>query len=450
MQTTLESLGALERRLNVALPLEEVEGEVQKRLSRLARTVRVPGFRPGKVPLRMVAQQYGPQVRSDVIAESVQSRFNEAIREQNLRVAGYPRIEPRSAEAPAAADALEFSAVFEVYPDVHVGDVAQIVIDRPVAGVTDADVDRTLEVLRRQRTTFEPVDRPAQGGDRVLVDFTGTLDGVEFQGGQARDFPINLGENRMLPEFEAAVAGMRAGESKSFPLTFPEDYHGKEVAGRTAQFDLTVKQVAKPRLPELDAAFAQGFGVKSGSQDELRAEVRSNLELELKRKVEGTVKDQVFKGLRAQADFALPRALVEEEARGLMQRMAGNLREQGVKAEDIRLTPEIFMQQAQERVALGLVVAELVRRESLQAKPDQVKALVREAAQTYEQPEAVVRWHYEKPERLAEFEAMAVEKNVVDWVMARAKVNDVSTTFEALMTPPAPPQAAAPAEAPAA
>jgi trigger factor len=450
MQTTLESLGALERRLNVALPLEEVEGEVQKRLSRLARTVRVPGFRPGKVPLRMVAQQYGPQVRSDVIAESVQSRFNEAIREQNLRVAGYPRIEPRSAEAPAAADALEFSAVFEVYPDVHVGDVAQIVIDRPVAGVTDADVDRTLEVLRRQRTTFEPVDRPARGGDRVLVDFTGTLDGVEFQGGQARDFPINLGENRMLPEFEAAVAGMRAGESKSFPLTFPEDYHGKEVAGRTAQFDLTVKQVAEPRLPELDAAFAQGFGVKSGSQDELRAEVRSNLELELKRKVEGTVKDQVFKGLRAQADFALPRALVEEEARGLMQRMAGNLREQGVKAEDIRLTPEIFMQQAQERVALGLVVAELVRRESLQAKPDQVKALVREAAQTYEQPEAVVRWHYEKPERLAEFEAMAVEKNVVDWVMARAKVNDVSTTFEALMTPPAPPQAAAPAEAPAA
>lgn len=450
MQTTLESLGALERRINVALPVEEVEGEVQKRLSRLARTVRVPGFRPGKVPLRMVAQQYGPQVRSDVIAESVQSRFNDAIREQNLRVAGYPRIEPRSAEAPAAAGALEFSAVFEVYPDVHVGDVAQIAIDRPVAHVTDADVDRTLEVLRRQRTTFEPVDRAAQAGDRVLVDFTGTLDGVEFQGGQARDFPINLGENRMLPEFEAAVAGMRAGESKAFPLTFPEDYHGKEVAGRTAQFALTVKQVAEPRLPELDAAFAQGFGVKSGSLDELRAEVRSNLELELKRKVEGTVKDQVFKGLRAQADFALPRALVEEEARALMQRMAGNLREQGVKAEDIRLTPDIFMQQAQERVALGLVVAELVRTESLQAKPDQVKALVREAAQTYEQPEAVVRWHYEKPERLAEFEAMAVEKNVVDWVLARAKVNDVSATFEALMTPPAPPQPAAQAEAPAA
>jgi trigger factor len=332
---------------------------------------------------------------------------------------------------------------------VRLGDVSQIAIERPVASVTPADVDRTLEVLRRQRTTYEPVDRPAEAGDRVLVDFTGTLDGVEFQGGQARDFPINLGENRMLPEFEAAVTGMRAGESKTFPLTFPEDYHGKEVAGRTAQFALTVKQVAQPRLPELDEAFARSFGVKSGNLDDLRSEVRQNLELELKRKVEGKVKDQVFQGLRAQADFALPKALVEEEARGLMQRMAANLREQGVKAEDIRLTPEIFTQQAQERVALGLVVAELVRSESLQAKPDQVKALVREAAQTYEQPEAVVRWHYEKPERLGEFEAMAVERNVVDWVLARARVSDAPTTFEALMAPPAPP-APAPAEAPAA
>jgi trigger factor len=439
MQTTLETLGALERRLNVALPLSEVEGEVHKRLSRLARTVRVPGFRPGKVPLRMVAQQYGPQVRTDVITESVQSRFNDAVREQKLRVAGYPRIEPRSAEAGASPEALEFSAVFEVYPEVRIGDVTGIAIERPVSSVTPADVDRTLEVLRRQRTVFEPVERAAQSGDRVLVDFTGTLDGVEFQGGQARDFPINLGEGRMLPEFEAAVTGMRAGESKTFPLTFPEDYHGKDVAGKTAQFALTVKQVAEPRLPELDEAFVKGFGVASGALPDLRAEVEQNLELELKRKVEAKVKEQVFKGLRQQADFALPRALVEDEARALMQRMGQNLREQGVKAEDIKLAPEIFVPQAQERVALGLVVAELVRGESLQAKPDQVKALVTEAAQTYEQPEAVVRWHYEKPERLAEFEAMAVEKNVVDWVLARARVTDAPTSFETLMAPPPPP-----------
>jgi trigger factor len=443
MQTTLESTGALERRLSVALPVADIEGEVQKRLSRLAKTVRVAGFRPGKVPLKMVAQQYGPQVRSDVIADAVQTRFNDAVRAQNLRVAGYPRIEPRGDADGAAPDALEFSAVFEVYPDVQIGDVSTIGVQRPVAEVTPADVDRTLDVLRRQRTTFEPVARGAQEGDRVLVDFTGKIDDVEFPGGQARDFPITLGEGRMLPEFEAAVTGMRAGDTKSFPLTFPADYHGKEVAGRTAQFELHAKQVAEPRVPPLDESFAKAFGIASGQVADLRREVESNLRLELKRKIESTVKDQALKGLRALADFALPRALVEQEQHGLMQRMAANLREQGMKADDMRLAPEMFEQPAQERVALGLLVGELVRRERLQPQPDQVKALVQEAAQTYEQPDAVVRWHYEKRERLADFESMAIERNVVDWVLQRARVTDVPTTFEALMAPP--PQPGAPA-----
>jgi trigger factor len=437
MQTTLETLDALQRRINVALPLADIEGEVHKRLARLARTVRIAGFRPGKVPLKMVAQQYGPQVRSDVIADAVQTRFNDAVRAQNLRVAGYPRIEPRGADE-AATDALEFSAVFEVYPEVTVGDLSAITVDRPVAGVTPADVDRTLEVLRRQRTTFEPVTRGAHTGDRVLVDFTGTIDDVEFPGGQARDFPIMLGEGRMLPEFEAAVTGMTAGEDKAFSLTFPADYHGKEVAGRTAQFALTVKQVAEPKVPALDEAFAKAFGIASGKVEDLRTEVESNLRLELKRKVEATVKDQALKGLRGLADFALPKALVEQEAQGLMQRMAANLREQGMKAEDVRLAPEMFTEQAQERVALGLIVGELVRREGLQAKPEQVKARVQELAQTYEQPDAVVRWHYEKAERLQEFEAMAIEQNVVDWVLARAKVVDTPASFESLMAPTEP------------
>jgi trigger factor len=437
MQTTLETLGALERRLNVALPLSEVEGEVHKRLSKLARTVRVPGFRPGKVPLKMVAQQYGPQVRSDVIADAVQKQFNDAVRAQNLRVAGFPRIEQRAQDAPdASPDALEFSAVFEVYPDVSIGDVTTITVERPVASVTAADVDRTLDVLRRQRTTFEPVSRGAQSGDRVLVDFTGTIDEVEFPGGQARDFAIMVGEGRMLPEFEAAVTGMHAGENKAFDLTFPADYHGKEVAGRVAHFDLHVKQVAQPRVPELDEAFARQFGIASGRVDDLRREVEANLNLELKRKIEARVKDQALAGLRGVADFALPRALVDQEAQGLAQRMAANLREQGMKAEDINLTPDLFAEQAQERVKLGLIVGELVRSQDLQAKPEQVKALVQETAQTYEQPEAVVRWHYEKRERLAEFESMAIEQNVVNWVLARARVTDAPTTFEALMAPP--------------
>jgi trigger factor len=434
MQTTLETLGALERRLNVAVPIADVEGEVRKRLTRLARTVKIAGFRPGKAPLRMLDQQYGPQLRSDVISERVQSTFNDAIREQNLRVAGTPRIEASRAD-PATAETLQFSAVFEVYPDVHIGDVADVSIKRPVATVTPADVDRTLDVLRRQRTTYASVERAAQAGDRVYVDFTGTIDGVEFAGGQARDFPIVLGEGRMLPEFEKAVTGARAGETREFPLTFPADYHGREVAGKEAAFALTVHRVEAPDVPALDADFAKAFGIASGSIDDLRKEVEANLHLELKRKVEATVKAQALSGLRQRATFDVPKALVESEAQSLRQRAIANMREQqNAKPEDLeQLSVDVFRPQAEERVALGLIIAELVRAEQLHAKPEQVKALVAETAQTYEQPDAVVRWHYEKPERLRDFEAMVLEQNVVDWMLARAKVTDEPVTFESIM-----------------
>jgi trigger factor len=435
MQTTLERLGQLERRLNVAVPVAQIEGEVQKRLARLARTVKLAGFRPGKVPLKLVAQQYGPQVRSDVIADTVNASFNDAVREQNLRVAGYPRIERRE-DAPPTPESLEFSAVFEVYPEVPAIDAGGIAIERPQVEMTAADVDRTLEVLRRQRTKFVAVPREARTGDRVTVDFTGTIDGVAFAGGQAKDFPVNLGEGRMLPEFEVAIAGMKAGEARSFPLTFPADYHGKDVAGKTAEFTLTASEVSEPQVPPLDEAFARGFGIASGRLDELRSEVEANLRLELKRKIGAVLKEQALAGLRAQAQFALPRSLVDLETRGLAERAAANLREQGAKPEDIKLDPEMFRRQAEDRVALGLIVGELVRREGLQGKAEQVRALVQETAQTYEQPDAVVRWHYEKRERLADFEALAVEKNVVDWVLARARVTDTPTSFEALMTPP--------------
>jgi trigger factor len=433
MQTTLETLGALERRLNVAVPIAEIEGEVKKRLTRLARTVKVAGFRPGKAPLRMLDQQYGPQVRSDVITERVRTSFNDAVRAQNLRVAGAPRIEPQRREEPAP-DALEFSAVFEVYPDVQIGDVSEIAITRPHADVTPQDVDRTLDVLRRQRTTYSPVDREAGTGDRVRVDFTGTIDGVEFPGGQAKNFPIVLGESRMLPEFETAVAGMKAGDTKAFELTFPADYHGREVAGRTAQFALAALAVEAPEVPALDAGFVKAFGIASGDIDDLRKEVETNLRLELKRKIEATVKSQALQGLRQRASFAVPKSLVESEAQTLRERAIANLREQqSVKAEDLDVSLDLFRPQAEERVALGLIIGELVRNERLHAKPDQIKALVAETAQTYEQPEAVVRWHYEKPERLREFEAMVLEQNVVDWIVARAKVSDEPVAFEQLM-----------------
>ena len=430
MQTSLETLGQLERRLTMSVPVAKIESEINQRLARLAKDAKLPGFRPGKVPMRMIAQQYGPKVRSDVITDAVQARFADALREQNLRIAGFPRIEPRSGNA---SDELEFSAVFEVYPEVKVGDLTDVTVERPLAEVGDEEVTNTIEMLRRQRTHYHWVERAASAGDRVIVDFTGRIDGIEFAGGQATDFGIVIGEGRMLPEFEAAVTGMSAGDAKSFSLIFPADYHGAEVAGRQAEFALTLKRVEEPHMPEVDAEFAKAFGIASGSIEELRAEIAANLRLELKRKIEAKLKEQVFTALRDRTDFALPKALVDAETENTMQRATNDLRERGVKAEDMKLTPEMFRPAAEGRVKLGLVIAELVRAQNLHAKPDQVKALVQEAAQTYEQPDAVIRWHYEKPERLGEFEALAVEANVVAWALARARVVDKPTPFAELM-----------------
>ena len=348
MQTTLENLGQLERRLNVAVPVAQIEGEVQKRLANLAKTVRISGFRPGNAPLRMLDQQYGSQVRSDVISERVQSTFNDAIRSQNLRVAGTPRIEPQRGDQPAT-ETLEFSAVFEVYPEVQIGQVEDIAITRPLAEVTPQDIDRTLEVLRKQRTTYSTVERAAQAGDRVHVDFTGTIDGVEFAGGQAREFPIVLGEGRMLPEFEAAITGAGAGDTREFPLTFPADYHGREVAGKEARFTLTVHRVEAPEIPALDSEFAKAFGIASATVDDLRREVEANLRLELKRKVDAAIKAQALSGLRQRATFAVPKALIDSEAHALRERTLANLREQpNVKPENLDLSLDVFRPQAEE------------------------------------------------------------------------------------------------------
>jgi len=434
MQTTLETLGQLERRLNVAVPREQIDGEVHKRLARLAKTVKIAGFRPGKVPLKMVAQQYGPQVRSDVISDTVQASLNDAIREQNLRVAGYPRIEPKQ---DAAGDQLEFSAVFEVYPEIKLGELSGVTIERPVSEVAPVDVDRTIEILRQQNVRYEGVARPAAHGDRAVVDFTGTIDGVAFPGGQAKDFPIVIGEGRMLPEFESALTGMASGETKTFGLTFPADYHGKEVAGKAAEFTMTVQSVSEPNLPQVDSEFAVKFGIASGSVEELRAEIAANLALELKRKIEGVLREQVLRALKSTSDLIVPRSLVELEAQRLLERAVSDLQSRGVKAEDMQLSPDTFRPQAEERVTYGLIVNEITRVYQLSPKPEQVLALVREAAQAYEQPEAVVRWHYEKPGRLNEFEAQAVEQNVVDWALQRARVEDRPTSFATLMEPPA-------------
>ena len=434
MQMTLETLGQLERRLHVAVPKAQIEGEIHKRLEQIAKTAKIPGFRPGKVPFKMVAQQYGSKVRSDVISDTVQASLNDAIRTQNLRVAGYPRIEPKQ---DVAEDQFEFSAVFEVYPEIKVGDLSAVTVVRPVVDLTPSEVDRTIEILRKQRVRYEPATRPMQTDDRAIVDFTGTIDGAEFAGGQARDFPIVLGEGKMLPAFEAALEGMVPGETKRFTLTFPADYHGKDVAGKNAEFALTVKSLGEPHLPAVDADFARNFGIASGSLDELRSEIAANLRVELQRKVEGVLKDQVMKALQSRCELVVPKSLIDLEAQSLHDRAVAELKNRGVEAARLELTPQVFRQRAEERVAFSLIINEIVRQHQLQARPEQIRALVEEAAQSFEQPDAVIRWHYEQAERLNEYEVRAVERNVIDWVLQQAQVEDQPTEFSALMEPAA-------------
>jgi trigger factor len=430
MAVNVEQLGALERRLQMSLPVEGIEREIDARLKKLSRNVKMPGFRPGKVPMKLLAQTYGPQLRSEVLGDAVQKAFNDAVREANLRVAGQPRIEPK--QEPAAG-AIEFSATFEVYPDFKVGDVAASVIERPQVSVDEAAVDRTLELLRKQRVSYAPVERAAEDGDRVTMDFSGTIGGEPFAGGKAEGFAFLLGEGRMLPEFEAAARGMRAGESKTFPLTFPADYHGRDVAGKTAEFSLAVQRVEAPQLPALDADFARALGVADGDLAKMRSEVRQNVEREVAKRIDARVKNQALDALIAATPFELPKSLVEMEARELAERAAADLRARGLKMERLPVEPAAFEQTARRRVALGLIIAELARVEKLQPKPAEVRALIEQEAQSYESPAEVVKWFYMQPQRLNEMEGLALETNVVKWVLDKGKVTDKPMAFDELM-----------------
>ncbi len=433
MQATIEKVSNLERRLNVALPIQEIEAEVESRLKRMARQAKLPGFRPGKVPLRLVQAQYGGQVRQEVLGDVLQKSFGEAVRQQNLRVAGFPRFEPKPAPEGAEVQQVEFSATFEVYPEITVGDLSAVELDRPVVEVGEAEIDKTVEILRKQRVHFHDVTRPAQAGDSVVIDYAGSIDGVPFDGGSATGHSTVLGEGRLLADFEKSVIGATPGEQRSFELTFPEDYHGKDVAGKTARFEVTVRQVAEPHLPEVDAEFAKALGVESGDVSQMRSDIRANLEREVRRRTEARVKDLVMKALLENSSIELPKSLVQMEMERLMEGMRRDLAQRGLKAEDMQMPSEMFEPEARKRVALGLIVSDIVRRENLVAEPDKIKALVHDYAESYERPEEVVRWYYSSPERLREVESLVLENNVVEWVLARVKVQDKATDFDDLM-----------------
>ncbi|MBI2292771.1 MAG: trigger factor [Betaproteobacteria bacterium] len=432
MAATLENISQLERRLNITLPAVQIDDEVQSRLKRLARSVKMHGFRPGKVPLKVIAQQYEDQVRREVLGDALQKSFGDAIREQNFKVAGYPRFEPRTAAE--SAPQFEFSATFEIYPEIAVGDLSTTAITRPTIDIGEAEVDRTLEIMRKQRAAFEPVARAAALGDKATLDFAGRIDGHEFDGGKGENFSAILGEGRLLKDFESHVVGMAAGEARTFEIRFPEDYHGKEMAGKTATFDVKLKQIAEPKLPPIDAEFAKSLGVADGNLDTMRREVRENLERETKRRISGRLKDQIMQALIDMTRIEVPKSLVELEIERMTAAARRDLEARGVKPGAMPPIPrETFEQQAQRRVTLGLILAEVVKTNGLQAKPEQVRALVEEQAQTYEQPEQWVKWFYQAPERLREVESLVLEDNVVAWVLATAKVEDKPIVFDELM-----------------
>jgi trigger factor len=430
----VETLQGLERRVSMTLPAADIERQVDERLKKLARNIRMPGFRPGKVPMKLVAQTYGPQVRSEVLSDAVQKAFTDAVKEANLKVAGYPRIEQKGEkQADGDGKALEFSATFEIYPEVKVGDLGEATVERPQVAIDDAAVDKTIEILRKQRTKFVEASRAAKDGDRLTVDFEGTIDGQPFQGGAAKDFVFPVGEGRMLKEFDEAARGMSPGESKSFELKFPDDYHGKEVAGKTASFRITVKKLEEPQLPELNAEFAKTLGIADGDLDKMRSEIRANVERESAKRVEARVKSQVLDALLAKTPIELPKSLIQMEAQQLVERAAADLQARGIKPEQMPLDPTAFEATAKRRVALGLIIGELARTENLQPKPAEVRAVVEAEAATYESPAEVVKWFYMQPQRLSEMEGVALEANVVKWVLSKAKVQDKPIAFDDLM-----------------
>ena len=427
---SVETLEALERRVSMSVPSEDIERQIGERLKKIARNAKMDGFRPGKVPYKLVQAQYGPRVRYEVVGETVQQAFEQVVRDNKLKVAGQPRIEPKQG---GDEKAFEFSATFEVYPEFKTGDVSSVPIERPQVGVGDAEVDRTIEILRKQRATFHPVERAARSGDRMVVSFEGRIGGEPFPGGQGTDFTFALGEGRMLPEFETAATGMRAGEKKSFTLRFPDDYQAKDVAGKTADFDLSVARVEEPRLPALDAEFAKTLGVADGEVSKMRTEVRANVEREVKKRIAVRLKNQALQALHDSTQLDLPKALIAMEAQGLAERARAEFESRGLKMEKMPIDPAAFEVNAKRRVALGLIIAELSGREDLKPKPDQVRKLIEEQAESYESPAEVVKWFYMQPQRLSEMEGLALEDNVVNWVLSKAKVVEKAIAFDELM-----------------
>ncbi len=433
MAVTVETLDKLERKMTLTLPVGTIQTEVQNRLKRLARTVKMDGFRPGKVPMNVVTQRYGYSVHYEVMNDKVGEAFSNAANEAKLRVAGQPRI-TEGAGAPEGE--MAFDAVFEVFPDVKIADLSTAEVDRFEATVTDAAIDKTLDILRKQRRTFSQrgQDAAAIESDRVTVDFEGKIEGEPFQGGKAQDFQFTVGDGQMLKEFEHAVVGMKLGESKTFQMAFPADYHGQEVAGKMADFMVSMKKIEVAHLPEINEALAKSLGIADASVAGLRADIQKNLQREVKFRLMARNKQAAMDALLTKSEMDLPNASVQAETTRLIEGARADLKQRGVKDADKAPIPEdIFRPQAERRVRLGLAVAELVRANGLHAKPEQIKLHIDELSASYEQPAEVVRWYYGDAKRMGEVESIVIENNVTNFILSQAKISERSISFDELM-----------------
>ncbi len=433
MAVTVETLEKLERKMTLTLPVTVIQSEIQSRLKRLAKTVKMDGFRPGKVPMNVVAQRYGYSVHYEVMNAKVGEAFSSAANEAKLRVAGQPRITEKEG---APEGEMAFDAVFEVFPDVKLGDLAGAAVEKLSCEVSALAIDKTLDILRKQRRTFSqrPHDAAAQLTDRVSVDFEGKIDGEPFDGGKAENFQFVLGDGQMLREFEEATTGMKTGESKTFVLAFPADYHGKDVAGKAADFMVSVKKIEAAHLPDVDEALAKSLGIEDATVEGLRADIQKNLEREVKFRLMARNKQAALDAMASVAELDLPNASVQSELQRLIENARADLKQRGVKDADKAPIPEeIFKPQAERRVRLGLVVAELVRTNDLQARSEQIKSHIDELSASYEKPAEVVRWYYGDPKRMAEVEAIVIENNVTDYILSHAKLTERLIAFDDLM-----------------
>lgn len=431
MDATVETVSNLERKMSVSVPMTEINKEVVSRLGRMTKTVKVAGFRPGKVPMKIVEKQYGAQVRNEVMSDAIGKNLGDALQEKDLRIAGLPKIDVETRDE--SDETFAFVATFEVYPEVQVKDIKGLELEKPTVTIGDAEVDSTLDIMRKQRASFEPKEKAAETGDQVKLDFKGTVDGEAFEGGSAENAVMPIGEGRLVEDFEKAILGVKAGDEKKFDVTFPEDYASKDLAGKKAQFEIKVHEVLEAVLPDVDKAFAESLGVENGDVDKLRADVKQNVEAEAKKRLEARQKDLVMKLLLDNSELELPKALVDEEVNRLSDQMKQNMQSRGVQVGDAPFPAEVFNEEAVRRVKLGLIIAHVVDKNELQATPDRLKEVVEEMAAGYEKPQEVRDWYYKNPQRLREIESYVLEKNVVDWALETTALKDQPVDFDELM-----------------